>query len=188
MLLPDKIPQGLEDGRTRDLINLVDADFDIVGIAGRLAKINRFCGATRFPLSVATHSVVVSRLCSPELALTGLLHDITESFGIGDMISPVKEIMPQYRHLESHIHGQLCMAFPALLDEHKIKYADRRATALEALTHRGVFPDWASGVAHPMSEYERDLVHVYYSQEISWQESAETFLAWFDHLNNKDKS
>ena len=106
--LPTNIPQGLEDGTIRNLMALTGPDFDIEAIAARLAKINRFGGATKWPYSVATHSVLVSALCPKQYRCPGLLHDITESFGINDMISPVKRAMPHYKLLEAaieHLHG-----------------------------------------------------------------------------------
>lgn len=183
-MLPEYIPQGLEDGRTRDLMHLTSHDFEIRGIASRLAKINRFCGATRFPLSVATHSVVVSYLCPEQYALTGLLHDISESFAIGDMIRPIKAINPAFKELELEIERQLCAPFPCLHDIAKIKQADNRATAIEAFVHRGSFPDWASldGFDWRPTPYEQDLINEYYRHEIGWQLSATMFLDRYAEL------
>lgn len=187
MTLPDNIEQGLEDGRVRNLRQLTAPDdFNIFRIAERLAKINRFAGATWFPLSVATHSVVVSRLCPPELAMTGLLHDITESFGIGDLISPVKSLMPGYRELEHDMWQQLCVPFPALRRIDEIEPYDKRATAIEALVHRGSWPEWASvgGYDYPLTPDEDRLIRDYYEHEIYWRESASLFVRAFGRLGS----
>lgn len=184
-MLPDSIPQSLEDGRTRDLMNLIEADFDIPSIAKRLAKINRFCGATRFPISVATHSVVVSYLAPLGLELTGLLHDIEESFGLNDMISPIKRLLPDYQALGHRIMAQLYTPFPCLKDRERIKPWDDRASAIEAFVHRGEFPDWAqlSGHSHPPTGVECLMIDAYYKCEISWQDSARLFVDRFHELH-----
>ncbi|MGR3760917.1 hypothetical protein ACUXV3_12425 [Roseobacteraceae bacterium NS-SX3] len=57
-------------------------------LASTLAKVNRFAGRTAEPWSVASHSVLVSRLCrSPDAAAWALLHDAHEAF-LGDLITP----------------------------------------------------------------------------------------------------
>lgn len=62
-------------------------------IGGALAKINRFAGNTPHQWSVASHSVLVSRLCSsPEAKAWGLLHDAHEAF-LGDIITPALEFI-----------------------------------------------------------------------------------------------
>lgn len=183
-MLPDTLPQGLEDGRTRDLMRLTEPDFDVWEIARRLAKLNRFCGATRFPLSVATHSVVVSYLAPASLALTGLLHDISESFGIGDLISPVKRLNPAFKELEAGIVKQLCVPFPSLKDLELIEAYDKRATALEAYVHRGSFPEWAEtmGAAYAPDRREVQLIQRYYHHEFAWDISADLFCDRYDQL------
>lgn len=183
-MLPDYLPQGLENGRTRNLMALTEPDFNIADIANRLAKINRFAGATTFPLSVATHSVAVSYLAPKGLELTGLLHDISESFGIGDMIRPIKQISPAFKELELAIEKQLETPFPCLKDIALIKQADNRATAIEAFVHRGSFPDWASldGFDWRPTPYEQDLINEYYRHEIGWQLSATMFLDRYAEL------
>lgn len=73
------------------------------GIALSLSRCARWGGRTRADkkaYSVAQHSVWVSRLCKPENALAGLLHDAPEAF-LHDIISPFKRIIkPLYHPIE----------------------------------------------------------------------------------------
>lgn len=60
-----------------------------------LSRIARWGGRTlaaQRAYSVAQHSVMVSKLCRPEHALIGLLHDASEAY-LGDVISPLKRVL-----------------------------------------------------------------------------------------------
>lgn len=67
-------------------------DLAVTAISETLAKINRFAGRTPEPWSVASHSVLVSRLCPSNAAAAGLLHDAHEAF-IGDLITPAVDFI-----------------------------------------------------------------------------------------------
>ena len=89
-------------GKYIDLFNLTPEDIDIEDIAYGLAHTARFGGQTRRYYSVAEHAIVVSVNLPLELKLAGLLHDASEAY-IGDMPSPVKNRLPDYKYLEDHI-------------------------------------------------------------------------------------
>lgn len=80
----------------------LDSTINIFDIAVSLSRIPRWGGRVTADLtaySVAQHSVMVSRLCRPENALLGLLHDATEAY-LGDIISPMKKLLPAYIEME----------------------------------------------------------------------------------------
>lgn len=84
--------------------NPVASEICLEDIARSLARQCRFAGHLRDEFdhySVAQHSVLVSRLCKPEHALIGLLHDATEAY-LQDIIRPLKKTLgAAYRDLEA---------------------------------------------------------------------------------------
>lgn len=81
-------------------------DIDILDIAHALALCNRFAGHTASPISVAQHSVFVSRLCAPQgYALPALLHDASEAY-LGDVTKWVKESPEMANYVWAEFHAQ----------------------------------------------------------------------------------
>lgn len=102
-------------------------------IAHALANVCRFAGHSRSFYSVAQHSVLVSRLCEPQDALWGLLHDASEAY-LGDVISPLKrtEAWAEYRKIETRVQGAICDRFGLPLDQpDSVGWADLVALATE---------------------------------------------------------
>lgn len=89
-------------GRYADLLDPQPHHIDIGDIAHALANLCRFGGHTREFYSVAQHSVLASRIVPREHALTALLHDATEAY-VGDMVLPLKDLLPGYRLLEASV-------------------------------------------------------------------------------------
>jgi hypothetical protein len=91
-------------GKFVDPLALLPGDICIQDIAHHLACINRFGGASRFPITVAQHSVYVARLCPAPYGLHGLLHDASEAY-LGDIPRPLKhsDAFAGYREIEHRV-------------------------------------------------------------------------------------
>lgn len=120
--------------------------FPIEAMAHSLSIVNRYNGHSKYPVSVAQHSVLVSLLME-ELRLgnprAGLLHDGPE-FVLADIVSPFKAEMPQYKAIENDLVVAMTVEYglePA--DFVGVHTADMLARFIEAdivLPNRG--RDW----------------------------------------------
>lgn len=79
-------------------------------IAHALSKLSRFTGHCRKFYSVAQHAVLVSRLVPSEDAWEGLHHDDGEAV-MGDMASPLKRLIPQYKVIEKRCEKPILAGF-----------------------------------------------------------------------------
>jgi len=118
-------------------------DVSLADIAHALGAVNRFGGHTRWPYSVAQHSVLVSRqlaLEGPAVALLGLLHDASEAY-LGDVPRPLKQdpVFAAYRLAEARLE----------------------AVILEAL---GVLPLWTPGVQALVKGADRRMLRTEQAQ------------------------
>lgn len=118
-------------GRQFHLLEPWRNDPNIGEIAHALSHLCRFTGHTDRFYSVAQHSVHVSHLVPPALAMHGLLHDAAEAY-LGDVASPLKALLPQYRELEAHIQGWICRAYGLSQDmPEEVKAADQQMLVQE---------------------------------------------------------
>ena len=79
-----------------------DSIYTIEDIANGLSHQYRFGGHVLYPITVAQHSVILSKQVEPELALAALLHDGSEAF-IADVVRSAKAQMDDYQQLEFQI-------------------------------------------------------------------------------------
>lgn len=116
---------------TPDMININD-------IAQSLSRQCRFSGHLKKFLSVAEHSILVSRNCDNKLH--GLLHDASEAYLL-DVPSPIKQYLLNYKELEAGVMKAILEAFgldPVLPpDVHDADTAQLKAEAIMLLPSGG---------------------------------------------------
>lgn len=118
-----------------DVLNPDPERIRIEDVAHALAFLCRFNGHVRFHYSVAQHSLHVAALVAerhgPELALTALMHDAPEAF-LGDMISPLKALMPDFKRIEEGLARTMAEKFHLRFPEPaEVKAADLAILAAE---------------------------------------------------------
>lgn len=122
--------------RTRSGINfdLLNPTHDMVcikDIAWHLTNTTRYNGACSFPYSVAQHSLYVCKILPRELQLSGLLHDATETY-VGDVVSPLKKLLPTYKAIENNIAQAICKKFQIECPRpEEVEHADKAVMASE---------------------------------------------------------
>lgn len=159
-------------GKLVDLSNFTVEDVRLPDIAHALSCINRYTGHAVTPYSVAQHSVMVSRLCEPEYALWGLLHDASEAY-LGDVARPLKSLLPAYVELEHHVQRTIAKAFGLSWPMPSgVKVADNRALIAEKRALMSVDHDWG---------IEADPVHTPINP-YCWQQAKQMFENRFKEL------
>ena len=101
-------------------------DIQIEDIAASLSKLCRFTGHCARFYSVAEHSYYASQLVGKQAALQALLHDAAEAY-VGDISSPLKRNLPEYRAIEEPIKHAIYEAFgvvPSAESDEEVKTAD----------------------------------------------------------------
>jgi 5'-nucleotidase len=128
-------------------------DVCIEDIAHGLSMLCRYAGQSTYFYSVAEHSILVSLMVPPELALEALLHDATEAY-LSDVVRPFKKGLLDYKHWE-HLNDEVIRErFRLPLSEHYlVKEADSNILHTEYRMLMKPFPThlWSSipGVFDP---------------------------------------
>lgn len=97
-------------GRRIDLLEPSAAMVSPEDIAWALSMQCRFNGHTRAFYSVAQHCYLVADLVPAQYQLQALLHDATEAY-VGDLVSPLKAVLPEYRQIELRVWHAICARF-----------------------------------------------------------------------------
>lgn len=135
---------SVANGDFFDYLSPETHEYSIDVIAHALSNLCRYGGHSRRFYSVAEHSVVVSHLVPSRYALVGLLHDASEAY-CGDVASPLKRLIPDYRRIEDRVqeaianHFNLPFPFPK-----EVHVADKRAY----LTERRMITDGTDALWH----------------------------------------
>lgn len=113
----------------------MQGQFDWRDIMRGLSNIARFSGQISY--TVLQHSICVSKTLPEELQLEGLLHDAHEAY-LGDIVSPLKSLLPDYQKIENRINSELrtWASLPKKLSA-EVKRADRIMLQVEAEYYLG---------------------------------------------------
>ena len=136
-------------GKTVNPLDLLYHEIDIKDIAHALSLCNRFAGHTIRPISVAQHSVYVSRLCDGTGdELQALLHDASEAY-LGDVTKWLKHTpeMEAFRHAEDSVQSAIFIRYGCKrLESPYVDIADRIMVRYEGV--KG-FPGSEFKIDHP---------------------------------------
>jgi uncharacterized protein len=112
----------------------------IEDIVTGLGTVNRYSGQRVQPLSVAAHSIIVTKLlprdaveADPLLPLAALLHDASEAY-MSDIPGPLKSLLPDYQKIERRVMNAVADRFglPREIFNHPaLRWADKEAMRLE---------------------------------------------------------
>ena len=106
----------LASGAKFDLVDLESNKVTILDLAQHLAKLCRFGGACTEFYSVAQHSVLCAAYAPEHLKYQALMHDVHEAI-TGDMLSPIKQLLPDYQAFERRIEKSINKGFIRKLDK-----------------------------------------------------------------------
>lgn len=117
-------------------------DVDIRDIAHALACNARFNGHLSRPISVAEHSIFVSRFVSTGNRFVALLHDAAEAY-LSDIPRPIKQFFPEIKLLDQRVTQVIFDKFgiTGWIPE-EVKMIDQRICLSEALDSRFHIEDW----------------------------------------------
>jgi len=123
---PDRLGRWMQvyTGRKYWPVDPRPEDVFIEDIAHALSLLCRYTGHSDKFYSVAEHSVLMSKLVRPDIALQALMHDATEAY-LGDVGRPLKVSLPEYKKIEEQNWYAIADRFmlPRQLDE-EIKRID----------------------------------------------------------------
>jgi uncharacterized protein len=174
--------------RRVNTLDIKPEDIRVVDIAHGLALCNRFAGHTRYPISVAYHSIWVSTLVddsvSYEVPMAALLHDASEAY-LGDVTKWLKgtpEMLP-YREAEDRATKTILSVFGC---EHglteDVSAADKTMVCWEAEQGiEGFFDHLMPPGYAPVVGDIRDCLNVFW-EVVDWKQAEHMFHKRFNEL------
>lgn len=185
-------------GRCVPLTGTDPGDIDLRDVAGHLARLCRFAGATPTYYSVAQHSVLVGDLLAghgPVVQLYGLLHDAHEAY-FGDITTPARRMISAAAwgiadpaldrladltlDLDAAIHARAGLAWPPpAATRNIVAAADKKALATEV---RDVLSDPRDPRAASAFGCDRPAPMRGAIKPWPWIKAEERFLEKFDEL------
>lgn len=140
-----------------------ESDVTIEDIASAVSNVCRFSGHLPRFYSVAQHLVNTSRIVSPDLAFTALMHDTAEAF-TNDLPTPLKWALPIFKELEVRIESAMSNKFGFQYPyPDAVKLADTQMLLLEKNYVKEDTNEW---------EYYRDVEFEHLRDKVdldSWQ-------------------
>jgi GNAT superfamily N-acetyltransferase len=180
-------------GKAVNPLDMKPEDICIQDIAHALACVNRFAGHVAKPITVAQHSVLVSKLAtSPgnsyfpsgeekqKVALQGLLHDAAEAY-LGDMTKWVKASMPVFCEAENRLQRTIFQKFGCDETLHEmVERGDRVMVMYEAA--KGFGKAWPNHLNdrpgyEPITESEFTVIGKW--APLPWRAAEDAFLVRF---------
>jgi hypothetical protein len=166
-------------GKHVNPLDLRPEDIDIEDIAHALACCNRFAGHARRPVTVAQHSVYVSRLCDDTgFEKQALLHDASEAY-LGDVTKWLKSTdeFAAYRAAEDRVQEQIYSKFGCPTDMHPVvSDADKLMLRFEGEMSFKDWPEWVEQLPnYPLLTPQENLTIGGWAPW-SWKQSKEAFL------------
>lgn len=176
-------------GKEVNPLDLRPDDICLEDIAHALSLCNRFAGHTKKPISVAQHSVYVSRLLEDDgimPSLQGLLHDASEAY-LGDMTKWLKQTpeMEAFREAEFRTQNRIYEKFSCPSEPCKrLDWADRVMVRFEG--RKGFGPDFAIDNPNYPELTLGEFLDVGAWAPWSWKTSEEAFLTRYRLLTHHD--
>jgi hypothetical protein len=167
-----------------DYLRPHDYDYQIEEIAHALSNLCRFTGHGNKFYSVAEHSVLVSNIVPEEFALEALLHDATEAF-VGDVASPLKALLPDYKVIEKNIYKCIANTFgiPMVMSK-EVHEADNLAYWIERSQLCFTTPDTLTPLLNKENAYRGNSVSL---KVFPPKEAYSNFLQRYVDLTNERK-
>lgn len=119
-------------GAKIDIFNPRPEQLNIGDIAHALSMLCRFNGHCPKFYSVAQHSVIVSNIVKKGYELPALLHDVSE-FALGDVVSPLKHHLPDFKEIEENFEKTVRKAF-GIRNDKKTKLEVKKADQIALIT------------------------------------------------------